>query len=142
MIIVDTNVLSEPMKAKPDQGVISWFDAQPADDLFVTAITVAELIYGVARMPNGRKRNQVAEAVGEILEINFHKRVLPFDQDAAINYGHLLAKRNTAGLPMGMADAQIAAICMNYADVCLATRNTRDFCGLDILIVNPWEESL
>jgi predicted nucleic acid-binding protein len=137
MIILDTNILSEPMKRKPNETVVSWLDAQPAGELYVTAITIAELMYGLARMPAGQKRNHVSEAIIKTLETDFSHRILPFDQNAAINYAYIVAKRDAMGLPITMADAQIAAICMNYPYARFVTRNTKDFLCLDLLIVNP-----
>ncbi|SDX50182.1 hypothetical protein SAMN05661080_00209 [Modestobacter sp. DSM 44400] len=138
MIVLDTNVVSEIVHPRGSRRVIQWFDAQALPDLHLTAVTVAELGYGVARLPDGRRRNDLARRLRIMVDELFVGRVLPFDQAAAEGYGPLLATRDRLGRPIGPADAQIAAIGTRHGAV-LATRNIRDFEGLGLIVVDPWE---
>lgn len=139
MIVLDTNVISELVRPVPDVRVTTWLDEQAIPELHLTVITVAELGYGIARLPLGRRRDDLARQTGGLLERLFSRRVLPFDQSAAQLYGDVGATRDRLGRPIEIADAQIAAICL-HRDAALATRNTRDFDGLGLTLVNPWEE--
>ncbi|APW40256.1 VapC toxin family PIN domain ribonuclease [Rhodoferax koreense] len=138
MMLLDTNVLSELMRQQPDRQVLAWLDAQPTETLFVSAVTVAELMYGIERLPEGRRKDSLRETAWTMLEEDFDGRILPFDGAAATRYAWLAAQRERSGRPIGMADAQIAAICLGtHAD--LATRNTKDFAGLGLVLTNPWQ---
>ncbi len=139
-MILDTNVVSELMRTAPHASVQSWVDSLPASELHLTAITAAELSYGVARLPKGRRRFQLAEAIRTLLDAEFAGRVLAFDVVAAGHYGDIAARRTAAGRPTSAADAQIAAICRSY-DAGLATRNTSGFTGTGIDLIDPWTES-
>jgi len=111
MIVLDTNVLSELMRREPNPRVVAWLDALPASELVITAITVAEILHGIARLPSGkRKRLLYAQAIA-MLEEDFASNILPFDTDAAVHYAALVAACETSGRPASMADALIAAIC-------------------------------
>lgn len=103
-------------------------------------MTVAELLYGIARLPDGRRKTGLEEAALQMLDEEFAGRVLPFDEDAAVHYAALVSRREHAGRPISMADAQIAAICLHRA-AALATRNSKDFEGVGIVLANPWETS-
>jgi len=138
MIVLDTTVLSELMRLQPAPEVLAWLDRQPAEDLFVTAMAVAEILYGIERLPPGQRREELGAAAGRILADAFAGRVLAFDERAAVAYAAVVSAREQAGRPIGMADAQIAAICRAH-DVALATRNTADFALLDISLINPWQ---
>ena len=138
MIVLDTNVISELTRQIPEPGVISWLDALPAEEVGTTAVTAAELLYGVARMPAGRRKTELAAAVSGLLGDDFRDRVLPFDQHCASRYADIVCGRETLGRPIGVADAQIAAICRT-AEATLATRNTDDFSGTGIELINPWK---
>jgi hypothetical protein len=138
VIVLDTNVISELMRATPDRHVIDWVDAQPASDLFLTAITLAELLYGVARLPHGRRRSTIADTLERVVTTDFDRRVVSFDDIAAGQYAELVAARERAGRPIGLADAQIAAICRSYGAT-LATRNTADFEDTGVVLANPWD---
>lgn len=140
MIVLDTNVVSELMRAAPDSAVLAWVDAQPAAGLHLTSVTAAELLYGVARLPAGRRRAQLAEQVGALLEEDFVRRVLAFDLVAAGHYADIAARRATGGHPIGAADAQIAAICRSHG-AAVATRNVADFDDAGIGIIDPWAAS-
>ncbi|MDP2226056.1 MAG: type II toxin-antitoxin system VapC family toxin [Moraxellaceae bacterium] len=137
MIVLDTNVLSELMRAQPAHAVLAWLDRQPTADLFITAITVAEILYGIERLPQGQRREQLSATAGRILADAFTGRVLAFDERAAVAYAALVAAREQSGRPIGMADAQMAAICAVHG-LSLATRNTADFVALDIPLIDPW----
>lgn len=140
MIVLDTNVVSELMRPKGDPRVVAWADALPADDLYLTAVTVAELRYGVQRLPDGQRRSDLAERLRRILAEGFAGRILPFDDDAAAEYAHVVVSREQRGLRTTMADAQIAAICRHRA-AGLATRNTRDFAHTGVRVIDPWRGS-
>ncbi|CAG2134315.1 Toxin FitB [Cupriavidus yeoncheonensis] len=126
MIILDTNVLSELMRAQADPSVIAWLDRQEPASIAITAVTVAELLYGIARLPDGRRIAGLQEAALQMLDEEFADRVLPFDEDAAVHDAALVSQRDRAGRPISMADAQIAAICRHHAAT-LATRSGKDF---------------
>lgn len=138
MIVLDTDVVSEPTKPQPDAAVLSWLRRQRSRDLHMTAITATELRQGVASMPAGAKARALAEDVETLLIEAFSGRILPFDAAASEHYASLFAARRRSGRPMGLMDALIAAIARSHGAT-LATRNTRDFeqCGLDL--VNPFE---
>lgn len=138
MIVLDTIVVSELMRPQPAPTVLVWMNAQPADRLWLCSVVVAELLYGIARLPDGTRKRQLATAVeGMVLE-DFAGRTLPFDLEAAATYAQLVVRREAAGQPITMADAQIGAICLAQGAT-LATRNTRDFAGLHLNLVNPWD---
>lgn len=137
MIILDTNVLSELSRQDPNERVLSWLDSQSADDTATTAITAAELLYGVARLPEGRRKAALGEGVRGILNGDMAGRVEPFDAPAAAHYAAIVSDRERAGRPMTVADAQIAAICRKLRAV-LATRNTADFEHTGIELIDPW----
>lgn len=137
MIILDTNVLSEAMRATFDPAVKAWMEAQPRTRLFVTAISEAEIYYGLAALPVGKRRTQLAEAADAVFR-EFDGRVLPFDRAAARAFGDICAARRKAGRPIGDLDAQIAAIA-RARDATVATRNVADFNGCGIDVVSPWD---
>lgn len=138
MIVLDTNVISELTRQAPAAGVISWLDSLTAAEVATTAITAAELLYGVARMPAGRRKTELATAVNGLLSDDFEGRVLPFDEPAAQRYADIVTRRERLGRPIGTADAQIAAICRTI-EATLATRNTNDFEEAGIELINPWK---
>jgi len=137
MIILDTNVISEMMRASPAAVVETWLAAQPAATIFITAVTEAELRYGVALLPAGRRRASFASELEAMLSEDFRDRILPFDSPAAAAYAEIAAERRRAGRPIAQADAQIAAIARSRGAV-LATRNVADFDMKALKIVNPW----
>ena len=137
MIVLDTNVISELTRQIPEPGVVVWLDSLPADEVGTTAVTAAELLYGVTRMPAGRRKTELTAAVRGLLGEDFRGRVLPFDEHCASRYADIVCGRETLGRPISVADAQIAAIC-RAAEATLATRNTDDFSGTGIELINPW----
>jgi predicted nucleic acid-binding protein len=139
MIVLDTDVVSELMRAEPEPAVISWLQQNSGDDLYTTTVTVAEIRYGIARLPEGRRRDSLHQAANEIFAA-FPRQVLAFDLAAANTYADVVTVRENLGTPIDGFDAQIAAICRSQAAI-LATRNTKDFTDTGIVIVNPWQES-
>jgi toxin FitB len=138
LIVVDTNVISELTRPKPAPGVLSWLDSLAAGEVATTAITAAELLYGVARLPDGRRKVELSRAVHALLSEDFRGRVLSFDELAADRYADIVAHRERLGRAIGLADAQIAAIC-SAVDATLATRDTDDFHETGIELINPWD---
>jgi len=140
VIILDTNVLSELARETPDSAVLSWLDSQPESGLATTAINAAEMLYGVARLPEGRRKTQLDAAVKAVVREDFRGRVAAFDASAAGHYAAVASERERRGRPIAAADAQIAAIC-RARGAALATRNTKDFEDTGIALIDPWHES-
>jgi predicted nucleic acid-binding protein len=138
VIILDTNVISELTRPVPEPGVVSWLDSLTAEETAITAITAAELRYGVRRLPDGRRKNELSAAVYAIINTDFRGRVAPFDVLAADHYADVVAGRERIGHPISTSDAQIAAIC-RVLDATLATRNTSDFTDTGIGLIDPWK---
>ncbi|RBY77754.1 VapC toxin family PIN domain ribonuclease [Geodermatophilus sp. TF02-6] len=138
MIVLDTNVISELVRPRPAARVTEWLDVPLVREVHVSAVTVAEIEYGLARLPDGRRRRELRTRVDRLLDRYFPRRVLPFDSAAAQRYGTVMASRERLGRPIEIADAQIAAICLHH-DAALATRNTRDFEDLGLTLIDPWE---
>ena len=138
MIVLDTNVVSEVMRPVPDPAVLEWMNAQQAGELYLTSMTTAELLYGVARLPSGRRREELAEKVARLVDELFEGRVLPFDSTASIAYARIASVRERAGNPIGAADAVIAATASAAGTDALATRNVSDFADTGLSVVNPW----
>lgn len=137
MIVLDTNVLSELMRRRPAARVVGWVDEQDASALVITAVTVADLLYGVARLADGARKTKLAAAVDALVREDFAGRVLPLDAAAAAHYAELVAERDRNGRPVSVSDGQIAAICRSH-DAHLATRNVRDFDATGITVLDPW----
>ena len=137
MIVLDTNVVSELIRPAPATAVLEWVDGQSGAEIFLTAITVAELLYGVARLPDGRRKTDLAERIEAVLSEDFEHRVVPFDETAAAHYADIVVRRERVGKPISTADAQIAAICRSHGAL-LVTRNVDDFADIDVRTINPW----
>lgn len=137
MIILDTNVVSEPLKPAPDAAVLAWLDAQACATLYLTSITLAELLAGVAALPAGRRRNKLARALGDEVLPLFEGRVLAFDARAAHAFAQMHAGARAAGNPISFADGAIAAIAAAQG-FALATRNGNDFKGTGVDLIDPW----
>jgi len=136
--VLDTNVLSELTRAEPALHVREWISHYPLAELFTTSVTVAEIRYGIARLPDGRRKTLLIEAANRMFTRRFNGRILPFDWAAADLYSEIRNGRKERGRPMSAPDAQIASIvAVHGAD--LATRNTRDFEGAGITVINPWD---
>lgn len=139
MILLDTNVLSEFMRAAPAVEVVAWLDAQAAAQVWVCAITRAEIELGVALMPDGQRKLGLQTAARAMFADDFTGRCLPFDERAASCYADLVASRTRLGRPISVEDAQIAAVALANG-LALATRNERDFASIDGLsVINPWQ---
>jgi len=137
VILLDTNVLSELMRPAPDAAVERWLTAQPDTSMFISAITEAELRYGAALLPSGKRRSTLTAEIEGMLDEDFGGRILPFDRLAAQAFAAIAADRRAAGRPISQADAQIAAITRSRG-ASLATRNVPDFDGCGIQVINPW----
>lgn len=137
MILLDTNVVSEVMLPRPKPHVTAWLDAQPLETLYLSAITVAELRAGVARLPAGRRRNELSDKLEKGTLPAFAGRVRPFDLDCTHAYAALVAQVWASGTPMATADAYIAAIALTNG-FRLATRDTRPFVAAGVDVLNPW----
>jgi predicted nucleic acid-binding protein len=138
MTILDTNVLSEIMKPKPATTVIDWMAAQPAANLYTTSITQAEILHGLMLLPPGRRRSALEAAATSMFAEDFGGRILGFGSDAAPTYAQIASDRRRAGRPISHFDAQIAAIA-RLMGAAIATRNTADFDGCGVTIVDPWK---
>ena len=138
MFVLDTNVVSELMRSAPHPVIASWVAERATSNLFLTAVTEAELRFGLAVMPLGKRRDGLAKGLERMLETGFANRVLPFDSGAARVYAGIAAARRRMGRPITQADCQIAAI-VRSRGMAVATRNIRDFEDMGIDIFNPWD---
>ncbi len=138
MIVLDTNVVSEVVKPAPSPNVIDWLNGQESSDLYITAITLGEISYGVEVLPAGTRRTSLARALNHFIDQAFGDRILVFDRESATEYGRVMAGRRKLGRPLSAPDGQIAAITRRQ-QFQLATRNVKDFeaCGLGL--INPFE---
>jgi predicted nucleic acid-binding protein len=139
VIVIDTNVLSEIMRPQPEPAVVNWLRSHDERDLYTTSISVAEILYGLERLPSGRRRQQLATAARRLFEA-FAEQVLPFDASAASEYAVIAHARERAGTFISGFDAQIAAICRIHRAT-LATRNVGDFEATGVDVVSPWSPS-
>ena len=140
MIVLDTNVISEIFRPSPEALVIEWL-ASLTGDVAITSVTLAELLAGVRRLPEGRRKDGLTRRIDATLELYRGSRsVLPFDDLAADRYADVLMARETSGAPISTADAQIAAICLAHDATC-ATRNIKDFAPTGVDLVDPWSAS-
>lgn len=138
MIVLDTNVISEIFRPSPEPRVVEWL-VSLMGDVAITSITLAELLAGVRRLPNGRRKDELAQRIDEaVAPYRGSRSVLAFDADAAERYREVLASREAAGAPVSTADAQIAAICLAQGATC-ATRNVKDFQHTGVELVDPWK---
>ena len=137
MILLDTNVLSELMKPRPAPAVVDWMAAQPAASLYTTSITQAEILYGLMLLPRGRRRSALEDAATSMFAEDFGGRIVGFGSDAAPAYAQIASDRRRAGRPLSHFDAQIAAVA-RFLGAAIATRNTADFEGCGVTVVDPW----
>lgn len=137
MILIDTNVVYELMRPVPAAAVLDWFAGRETADLFLSAVSEAELRAGAAYLPAGRRRDELVTAIDAMVVEDFGGRILPFDSAAAKNYAVIAAARRAAGQPIAEADCQIAAIARTRG-AAVATRNVADFLGCEIEIIDPW----
>lgn len=137
--LLDTNVVSEWTKPRPDTGVMAWLADADEDRVFISVITLAELRHGIERLPAGARRDRLDVWLIEQLPSRFDARVLPIDAKTTNGWGHLIARREAQGRPIGTMDAFIAATAEQH-DLALVTRNVADFDALGIRLINPWSE--
>ena len=136
-VLLDSNVVSELIRKACDPAVAAWAAGLPLENLFFSAVGEAELRYGVAILPAGRRRRTLLADIEGMLRDAFEDRVLPFDREAAREYAYIATVRRSAGRPVAPTDCQIAAIARSR-DLTVATRNVRDFDDIGVEIVNPW----
>jgi len=136
MILLDTNVVSEAMTSRPHPRVREWLDSQAGDTLFLSSITVAELLFGVGALPNGRRKDTLAAALDDVLEL-FAARVLPFDTAAARHYAELAVKARAAGKGFPSPDGYIAAIAAAHG-FAVVTRDASAFHAAGLRVIDPW----
>ena len=139
MVVLDTNVLLESLRPFPSPSVVAWFQATSRSSIYTTSITMAEILYGIALLPEGGRKRVLTDAAGKIFEVDLADRILDFTEDAARAYARIMAARRAGGRPMSGLDAMIAAIALSRK-ASLATRNTRDFDGCGLRLVNPFSE--
>ena len=135
--LLDTDVLSELLRAAPEPAVLAWLAGQPAEALFVSAVTQAEMMLGARLLPAGKRRAVLEAAVRSMFDEDFEGRTLPFDSASVPAYVDIVSTRRGAGRPISQFDAQIAAIA-RHRGARLATRNLADFEGCGVVLVNPW----
>jgi len=137
MIVLDTNVISEAMKPDPAPDVRNWLDDQPAETLHLTSVTIAELLFGIGALPDGRRKTKLAAALNGVLEL-FEGRILPFDTEAAHHYAALAVKARNAGKGFPMPDGYIAAIAVRHGFT-VATRDASAFEAAGVAVIDPWK---
>ncbi|HEY0329002.1 MAG TPA: type II toxin-antitoxin system VapC family toxin [Rhodopseudomonas sp.] len=138
MIILDTNVVSEALRPKPNLGVRDWLDTQPADALFICAPVLAEIRFGIERLDAGVQRQKLLASAARLESVTFFDHILPFDAVAATIYGRIAAQRQSAGRPIGVMDCMIAAIALAH-QAAVATRDRYGFDGVGLTVINPFE---
>jgi toxin FitB len=138
MLILDTNVISETMQPMPSARVMGWWAQQQAGELFVTTVTIAEILYGIEILPQGKRRAALLAGAERMFGNVLASHILSFDEEAARAFAEIAASRRSQGRPIAELDAQIAAIASSRRAM-LATRNTADFEGCGVRLVNPWQ---
>jgi predicted nucleic acid-binding protein len=136
MILLDTNVVSEAMKPEPDSAVRHWLDEQAAETLFLCSVTIAELMFGIAALPRGKRKDRLATALDGVLTL-FADRILPFDTNAALRYANLAVKARAAGRGFPTPDGYIAAIAASR-DLAVASRDSSAFRAAGLTLIDPW----
>lgn len=140
MIVLDTNVVSEPMKrGGGNPAVLRWLDEQVADTLYLTTTSLSELLLGIETLPRGKRKAGLDAALSDLMATLFGTRILPFDQPAALAYAPLVARARSAGRAISVADGQIAAIAA-VQGFAVATRDTAPFAAAAVPVINPWSE--
>jgi len=140
MIILDTNVISEPMKATANPAVVAWLDRQAAETLYLTATNLSELLVGIELLPAGRRKSGLAAALDTLLADLFAMRFLDFDHAAAAAYAGVVSRARSKGCAISVGDGQIAAIATAHG-FAVATRNTAPFLAAGVPVINPWESA-
>ena len=139
MIILDTNVVSEPMRRNGNPAVKTWLDRQAAETLYLTTTSLSELLVGIEILPDGKRKEGLDAALSELVVRLFGSRVLSFDQQAAMAYAPLIGRARACGCLISVADGQIAAIAAAHGFT-VATRDTAPFVAAGVPVINPWEE--
>ncbi len=138
MILLDTNVVSEVMRAQPAESVVAWLNGQPSERLYVSSITLGEIAYGLRILADGRRRTGLRERFERFVALAFDQRVLAYDEAADRIYGDVMGDRRALGAPMSVPDGQIAAIARRN-QLAVATRNVSDFENCGIEVIDPFE---
>jgi predicted nucleic acid-binding protein len=138
MILLDTHVVSEVMKARPAEAVVAWLNGQDSEKLYVSSITIGEIAYALRLLPDGKRRSGLRQRFEQFIALAFDQRVLNYDESAARIFGELMGDRKELGLPMSVPDGQIAAIARRD-HLSVATRNVLDFEDCGIEVINPFE---
>jgi toxin FitB len=141
VIILDTNVVSEPLRSRPDLGVRNWIDTQPTSELFLCTPVLAELHFGLERLPAGARKDRLRANIDRFENDLYRSRILVLDAAAAAEYGRLVAMRTRMGRPIQQMDALIAAIALTHR-ASLATRDVDDFANLGVHLINPFDPDL
>ena len=137
MIVVDTNVISEPLRSAHDERVRQWLNRQAPETLYLSAITVAELMLGVELLPDGRRKDELRSAVESVVADTFAGRLLDFDSGVAMTYASLVAGARGQGITVSVADGQIAATASHHG-FAVATRDVQPFEAVGLTVINPW----
>jgi predicted nucleic acid-binding protein len=137
VIVLDTNVVSEAMRPQPDAGVLSWLNDQATETLYLSSVTLAELLFGLGALPAGARKDRLAEALDALLAL-FPGRILAFDQDAARRYAEMAVTARAVGRPLPTTDGYIAATAASRNFV-VATRNTAHFADTGVGLIDPWK---
>jgi len=137
LILLDTNVISEVMRATPKASVVRWLNAADTNLLYLPSIAIAEIAYGIQVLPAGKRSQEISTRFAQFLDLGFRHRVLAFDEQAAFAYGELMAAARGQGRPMSILDGQIAAIA-RCRGMELVTRNIDDFTTTGLTLINPW----
>ncbi len=139
-VVLDTNVVSEPMKPGGSAAVLGWLDRQATQTLYLTTPSLAELLVGIQTLPTGKRKAGLATALTQLMAELFDARILPFDRQAAETYAALVGRARKAGCSMSVADAQIGAIAVVHGFT-VATRNTTPFAAAGVPVINPWSDA-
>jgi predicted nucleic acid-binding protein len=140
MILLDTNVLSALMQREPEPAVVAWLDAQGAESVWISSVTLFEARYGIALLPEGQRKTRLEHELDQLMQVEFGQRVLVFDAQAARQAALLAARRKAQGRNVDVRDTWIAGVALAHGAT-LATRNTRHFDDLTTPVVNPWQRS-
>lgn len=138
MIVLDTNVVSEPMRASASSTVVAWLDAQVPQTLYLASTSLAELLLGVERLPAGRRKRNLKQGLSGLLDSLFADRLLAFDREAAAAFSQLVARARAKGVNISFADGQIAAVAM-VRGFTVASRDVAPFEAAGMRVINPWE---
>lgn len=136
MILLDTNVVSEAMKPEPDLAVRRWLDEQSAETVFLSSVTVAELMFGIGALPKGKRKDKLTSALDGLMDL-FADRIVPFDTRAARHYAVVAVKARAAGKGFPTPDGYIAAIAASL-DLAVASRDTSAFMAVGLTVIDPW----